>query len=577
MKNKSVLSFACVLSAVLLLGISAYAEDGSANENGERVAVCAESSQEAMERLYSSPRPVSAVLSSDDYSAAEDALYNGLIAGQEQIDLSEYNIPFDDFSSFYDNFLESHYEIFFIGEYSYYGRSSYITSFKPTYTIDASQIASAVKEYKRIVEGIVSQVDSSWYNVDKALYLHDYLDSHFCYDTTYTNYYSYEFLTQGTGVCNAYALTYALLLGQVGVPAIKVTSSSMNHAWNMVYIGGKWYHADVTWDDPLDDEPSAVRQHIYFLLSDTAITAKKHSGWDSTITCTDTTYDHAFWNSVEEASAIIPFNGNYYYMLRGKMYVCDSDGKQISSTYVTANNGGFPNLALFNGKIYLNYKCDIICFDPVSKSTSLLYQTKSRQNIESFTMYGNIAACTLADGSKLNIALDRKVTSLKLTGTPSVTRYAPGDTLVTDGLAAEATWSDGETDTIDISALKLSCDLSTVGDKTVTIGYSGCSASYTVKVEAPLLSGTLANVGGVEIFKDGTVTIKPSSSSGDGSIVLASYGADGRIASVVIVPASSLSGGAVTRLLPGSDASGAHVKAFSLSSGYLPSGADLAA
>ena len=71
----------------------------------------------------------------------------------------------------------------------------------------------------------------------------------------------------GVCVCILYSLN------NVNIENRMVVSNNMNHAWNMLKIGGKWYHVDVTWDDPVWDILGRVR-HEYFMLSDAAIKEK---------------------------------------------------------------------------------------------------------------------------------------------------------------------------------------------------------------------------------------------------------------------------------------------------------------
>ena len=49
----------------------------------------------------------------------------------------------------------------------------------------------------------------------------------------------------------------------------------MNHIWNLIKIDGKWYHVDVTWDDPIMDKPGRVK-HDNFLRSDDGIKDTDH-------------------------------------------------------------------------------------------------------------------------------------------------------------------------------------------------------------------------------------------------------------------------------------------------------------
>ncbi len=57
-----------------------------------------------------------------------------------------------------------------------------------------------------------------------------------------------------TGVCEAYAKTFQLLLNYSGVENLLVTGDAGGpHAWNMVHMDdGNWYWFDLTWDDTPD-------------------------------------------------------------------------------------------------------------------------------------------------------------------------------------------------------------------------------------------------------------------------------------------------------------------------------------
>ncbi len=50
-------------------------------------------------------------------------------------------------------------------------------------------------------------------------------------------------------VCDGYAALYNAFMWELGIESYIVTSS--NHAWNLAYLDGKWYHSDVTYADPV--------------------------------------------------------------------------------------------------------------------------------------------------------------------------------------------------------------------------------------------------------------------------------------------------------------------------------------
>ncbi|NLE69942.1 MAG: leucine-rich repeat protein [Clostridiales bacterium] len=114
----------------------------------------------------------------------------------------------------------------------------------------------------------------------KAKWMHDWLTRNANYDETYTIYKPEGVLLLGSGVCDSYARAYQMLLKAVGVPCLYVSSVAGNHAWNLVQLGGNWYHVDVTWDDPVG---GGQENHRYFLISDDRIReigGSTHAAWN---------------------------------------------------------------------------------------------------------------------------------------------------------------------------------------------------------------------------------------------------------------------------------------------------------
>ena len=117
----------------------------------------------------------------------------------------------------------------------------------------------------------------------KATVLHNWLTNNCHYDESMKVHDGDILLTQGYGVCEAYAEAYSLLLSKAGMANAKIDSDAIEHIWNVVRIDGKWYHVDVTWDDPTKgpkDYPciSGHENHQNFLLTDQKIAA--NHVWD---------------------------------------------------------------------------------------------------------------------------------------------------------------------------------------------------------------------------------------------------------------------------------------------------------
>lgn len=92
---------------------------------------------------------------------------------------------------------------------------------------------------------------------------------------------SHSVLVDKEGICESYASAFQLMCRLCGVECIMVCGKAGSpadwHAWNMVRIGGRWRHIDVTFDDPTPDKPGKVIRD-YFMLTDSQM-SKDHN-WD---------------------------------------------------------------------------------------------------------------------------------------------------------------------------------------------------------------------------------------------------------------------------------------------------------
>ncbi len=182
-------------------------------------------------------------------------------------------------------------------------------------------------EYVSLMEQldtITAGVDPAWSAPEKALYLHEYLAVHYDYDYDAVNastasdipHSAYGILTNGKAVCEGYTWLYNLLLRRVGIESIAVVSTELNHTWNVLYIDGNWYHADVTWDDNSNTHPGRVR-HDGFLKDRDGMAESGHTSTDwvlttgqsETILPESDKYNDAFWT--KSNAAIVYYQGTW--------------------------------------------------------------------------------------------------------------------------------------------------------------------------------------------------------------------------------------------------------------------------
>lgn len=159
---------------------------------------------------------------------------------------------------------------------------SFQTSIYETYTteneIDMDTVAGMVNV---IIDELITD-DMSDYS--RAKVLHDWLIYNANYDYSYTYYEAAGVLLYGTGVCESYARAYLMLCTAAGLECMYVRGTAgteedptawMNHDWNLVNLGGSWYHVDCTWDDPND---GGYERHTYFCVDDE--TMQKDHRWN---------------------------------------------------------------------------------------------------------------------------------------------------------------------------------------------------------------------------------------------------------------------------------------------------------
>lgn len=255
---------------------------------------------------------------------AEKALEKGVKGFQSKISFSAYHITIYEFHSLFNDFLNGHPELFYLSHcsYSYIPGENQVIEVYPAYTDKIETVKAQAKTYEKKIKEIVASVPSSWSNLEKALYVNDYLDLNCAYDFTYQKYNAYHALIEGKAVCQGYALAYLDLMNRLDVPCELVTSRKLNHAWNLVKVGRSWYHVDTTWNDATPDQYGRAC-HTYFLKSTSwfrapfgaNVTAHDaadyvYSGSAKDKQASDKTFDKSFWDSVNRPFC---YHAGYWY------------------------------------------------------------------------------------------------------------------------------------------------------------------------------------------------------------------------------------------------------------------------
>jgi len=327
-------------------------------------------------------------------NSVEQTIYDGLNSFQKRIDVEKFNLSSGDFKTRVENVLNSCPELFYVeAEYSCETLNDRVISYMPKYNSTPSQMTSQKNYLEGEMNKIISQVDSSWTDFEKIVFIHDYLAQNFEYDTSYKIYDAYQFFTKGKGVCQAYTAVFAGLMTKLGIDVTTAASDSMQHIWNVVKLNGKWYHVDVTWDDPTNDK-FGLANHNNLLLSDSKIassvdsSSKYHHDWVTGYKCIDKTYDNYFWLTAAVTSPFKYLDGKWYYAKydaaekSGDLYSCDlkSIGNKVTSlgtwTVYGDDNSYYSStycgLDIYQGKLFFNTQDSLCYYSPSDNETTVV-------------------------------------------------------------------------------------------------------------------------------------------------------------------------------------------------------------
>ena len=131
--------------------------------------------------------------------------------------------------------------------------------------LNQEKLKQMQKKLNRKVKKIKKSIPKTLNKTKKVLAIFDYVATHITYTAEGENVATaYGALVEGRALCDGYTKAVALLLNEFGIKNGVMVSEKSNHAWNVVCIGGKWFHLDATWGDM---EKYGI-DHDYFVISE---------------------------------------------------------------------------------------------------------------------------------------------------------------------------------------------------------------------------------------------------------------------------------------------------------------------
>ncbi|KYH34153.1 transglutaminase-like superfamily protein [Clostridium tepidiprofundi DSM 19306] len=246
------------------------------------------------------------------------------------------------------------------------------------------------KLIKREDEIIAKIIKPHMTDYEKELAIHDYIVNNAQYDRRifaesdekmpYTSYTAYGIIMEGKAVCEGYAEAMKRLCNKAGIECSIIVGygiyngSKEGHAWNIVNIQGKYYHVDVTWDDPLYNDGKDKLYHTYFNITDGMI--EKDHEWTKTdyTSCTSTEYSNLNINIPE-------------YDSDGDLYKLVKDKDELSKTIKKAIDNNVKKLSLKVINIDLKDVELMLYKNSKVHSYSISYTQEDIQGVRYFDIY----------------------------------------------------------------------------------------------------------------------------------------------------------------------------------------------
>ncbi len=384
------------------------------------VSLCAGASAYAGEDIYR-------VKGYDDNETALAELFKSTLESfvEEEVDISKYNVTYDEFEDIYTTVLMNEPGLYYVNVVQAslrYRSDEHILGFKPIYNCSYGELESRDKKIEKFSKSVLKGIGKNWSDEEKVLYVHDRLAAHITYyDGGETEFGRniYDAFAKGSSVCVGYALGFQYFMDKLDIPCINITTD--DHIWNMVEIDGQWYHVDVTWDDSFEMTKNTF-MHKMILRSDEGMAREEldHELSKNAEKADDSFYDNAFWT---ESNTRISYLGGYWYYTNKEglnRYSFSSGESRLIYTISGVWHAGedmdwkipFSQTAVYGKSVYFNSPSVIYRYDTVKNKIYRVYAPKLGKNEQIYDIYISDGKLVYSAGTYDDVASIKKAVRL---------------------------------------------------------------------------------------------------------------------------------------------------------------------
>ena len=243
------------------------------------------------------------------------AIEKGYRSLQSPIDLSDFDITYDELRDVIEYLCIGHGYYYVKGTYNYSTLGECVEEYNPEYFFTAKEIERFNKQIDDAANGVAQEAAKYKTDIEKLIFIHNYLIANITYGAENAdidnNLYG-AFVLKNT-LCTGYSEAFSLIASKVGIESGIVTSMKLAHAWNIVLLNGRYYYVDCAWDDPtitnrslINNPVSGYGRYRYFMCSEEYLYKNDHTSKDWLVSghsvsglATSKFYDNFFWRDYE--------------------------------------------------------------------------------------------------------------------------------------------------------------------------------------------------------------------------------------------------------------------------------------
>lgn len=272
-----------------------------------------------------------------------------------------------------------------------------VTTFNSTKLISRKKFQ---RRYKKVIKGldeVLSSIDSSMSQADKAMAVYIYLAENTTYKESSDAHTGYDVLVNHVGVCDGLANAYALAMNTLGIPCGVVSNYSKNHSWNIIKIDGIWYFVDLTNGVGTGKHEGLVVSYESFLVGQSTF-LKTHPGYRKKdmygqgnsnalnlrkikLASSDYIKSTKELNTALQRRTCLFYHSRYWYWISQDNVLKKSDlkGNKVSVFYIPPSGQYIGWIRQYNEQIILSLNSGIYRMNFQRKSPVLLKKVDKRE------------------------------------------------------------------------------------------------------------------------------------------------------------------------------------------------------